>query len=69
MPQPSLPPRPVKIVRAGRAYNATYRQIDGRLFVDSAYGSNSHGVPIGKKDPKVMAERVLGEIVAQQTRF
>lgn len=69
MPQPTLPPRPVQIVRAGRAYNATFRQEGGVIYVDSAYGSNTEGVPAGRKDPKVIAERVLGEIVARQTRF
>ncbi len=62
-------PRPVSVVRGGRAYNATFRQAGGLVYVDSAYGSNAEGTPIGKKDPKVIAERLLGEIVARQDRF
>jgi hypothetical protein len=60
--------RPVAVVRGGRKYNATFRQEGGMVYVDSAYGS-SKGLPIGKKDPKIIAETALGVIVAQQDRF
>jgi hypothetical protein len=64
-----LPPRPVSFKRGGRTYNATYRQEGGMVFVDSAYGSTVAGVVVGKRDPKIIAERGLEVIIAQQARF
>jgi hypothetical protein len=59
---------PVSATLAGRIYNGTYREADGRLHVSSAYGSKS--VPVGKRRAglKEAARAVLADIVKARSR-
>lgn len=68
MARQDFPPRVVRVVRAGQAYNGHFYQLaGGKVRVDSAYGSASQA--LGKGDPMAVAKRLMEQIVAGQSRF
>lgn len=54
---------PLQVTYGDRTYNGSWRMENGRVFVNSAYGSANRDVLTGH--PKVIAELLLKELAAK----